>query len=56
MESKDKHVGEAGKHKGHPLELLPNGRVYCNTCQHQLSANSADKAWPIEDQSAAANK
>ena len=44
----EKHIGEAGKHKGHELELLPNGRVYCNDCQSPLGWKSADVAWPTK--------
>jgi hypothetical protein len=35
--TKDKHIGTAGKHTWHDLELLTDGRVYCNTCEHPLS-------------------
>ena len=44
--TKDGHVGEAGKHKGHKLELLTNGKVYCNDCEDFLTWRSAETAWP----------
>jgi hypothetical protein len=49
----DTHIGEGGKHFLHSLELLTDGRVYCNTCECPLGWWSADVAWPEEKQAPA---
>lgn len=44
-ETQDTHIGEAGPHKDHTLNLMLSGRVYCVDCSAFLTWNQAEVAW-----------